>query len=332
MQFNASSWRGVLVTTLLGVAAIGHAATQTSDIELQRDVPFALHDGVSIKGDLYTPKAPGKYPALVALHGGGWQVGSSKEYQYWGPYLAKRGYVVFAINYRLSHDGIKMYPEAVHDTRAAVQFLRSRGEALKIDSNRMGLIGDSAGGHLCSLVALAGDKPPFVGAYPDDPYSHVTTRVNVCVSVYGAYDMAIGWNLALRTRPLDNPAEKFLGVSLIENRQIYFEASPISYATRDKNMPPVVVPGDSRKACSGSGAESATCSQPSFLLAWGTEDETVEMGTDAFLLALQQAGFFTRTVILTGAPHFWMGDPIEEPGSFTGFLAPRLLRFLEARL
>jgi hypothetical protein len=41
---------------------------------------------------------------------------------------------------------------------------------------------------------------------------------------------------------------------------------------------------------------------------------------------------FVRPVILQGAPHFWAADPIEEAGSFSGFLAPRLIRFLQARL
>jgi hypothetical protein len=51
-----------------------------------------------------------------------------------------------------------------------------------------------------------------------------------------------------------------------------------------------------------------------------------------FVTALKQAGFFVRTVIVPGAPHFWMRDPIDEPTSYTGFLAPRLVRFLQARL
>ena len=46
-----------------------------------------------------------------------------------------------------------------------VQFLRRRGQAIKVDPDRIGLLGDSAGAHLTALVALAGDKPPFVGAY-----------------------------------------------------------------------------------------------------------------------------------------------------------------------
>ena len=65
-------------------------------------------------------------------------------------------------------------------------------------------------------------------------------------------------------------------------------------------------------------------------LSVGTEDDLVDRRahTDAFVLALKQAGFFVRTTILQGAPHYFGSDPIDEPNSFSGFLAPRLMRFL----
>jgi len=70
------------------------------------------------------------------------------------------------------------------------------------------------------------------------------------------------------------------------------------------------------------------------LLATGTEDDFVDpkTQTEPFQLALKQAGFFVRPCIVPGAPHYWMNDPIEEPGSLSGFLAPRLVRFLAERL
>ena len=112
--------------------------------------------------------------------------------------------------------------------------------------------------------------------------------------------------------------EKFLGAPLNEDRKLYFEASPLSYAIREKDEPPYVL-----------GQNTKT----SFLLAWGTEDDNAGPGrSDSFLLALKQAGFFVRTTVLVGAPHFWMSDPIDEPTSHTGFLAPRLLRFLRTQL
>ncbi len=69
-------------------------------------------------------------------------------------------------------------------------------------------------------------------------------------------------------------------------------------------------------------------------LSWGTEDDLVdiEQQSKPFMLALKQAGFFVRSAIVPFAPHYWTGDPIDEAGSFTGFLAPRLHRFLLERL
>lgn len=279
------------------------------EIELQRGLEYARHDGQNLTGDLYAPKAAGKYPALVAVHGGGWQVGSADFYGYWGPWLAQRGYVLFAIDYRLARANRKTFPEAVHDVRAAVQFLRARAEALKVDPERIALIGDSAGAHLAALVALAGDGPLLRGGYPDDSHASVSTKVKVCIGIYGVYDLAAQWEHDLLDRPLDNITQKFLGASLVENRRLYFEASPVSYALRENN-------------------------QTAFLLSWGTEDDVVERRTqsEALQRALKQAAFFVRPVVVHGAPHFWASDPIEEPGSLPGFLAPRLLRFLQERL
>jgi acetyl esterase/lipase len=95
----------------------------------------------------------------------------------------------------------------------------------------------------------------------------------------------------------------------MQDRRLYFEASPISYATIANN-------------------------QVAVLLSWGTQDDLVDskQQSEAFLLALKQAGFFARTAVVPGAPHYWLSDPIDEPGSFSGFLAPRLVRFLAERL
>jgi dienelactone hydrolase len=71
----------------------------------------------------------------------------------------------------------------------------------------------------------------------------------------------------------------------------------------------------------------------SVLLANGTEDDVVDRAqTDAFFLALKQAGNFVRRYVMQGAGHYWLTEPLDEPGSFSAFFAPRLLRFLGERL
>ena len=274
-------------------------------VTVHSGVAYANHDGVELSGDLYLPQASKAAPALVAVHGGGWVAGVRSAFQYWGPYLAARGTAVFAISYRLATKS-KTFPEAVQDVLAGVQFVRGKAGAFGIDPARIGLIGASAGAHLAALAALSGKK--FLGAYPQDPFAATDTSIKALV---GVYDMHAMWcSLQVQDgRNSDNKVEKFIGAPPMASRQTYFDASPISYATYANNAIGV-------------------------LLATGTEDDLVDPKTQTgpFQLALKQAGFFVRPCIVPGAPHYWVNDPIEEPGSLSGFLAPRLMRFLAERL
>jgi dipeptidyl aminopeptidase/acylaminoacyl peptidase len=68
-----------------------------------------------------------------------------------------------------------------------------------------------------------------------------------------------------------------------------------------------------------------------FLLIHGTNDDVVDppSQSQAFLIALNQAGILVRRIVIPGAGHFWASDPFEgEPGSYGATTAPRLLRFL----
>src|SRR2546429_9860471 len=156
-------------------------------IETRGGVAYATHDGVARLGDLYLPAAGGPFPALVAVHGGGWQAGARNAFQFWGPYLAARGYVLFAISYRLAKKGQKMFPQAVNDVRAGVQFVRGSAAQIKVDPERIGLFGASAGAHLAALAALGGESTPFKGAYPDDAHAAVGTQVKALVRGYGLF-------------------------------------------------------------------------------------------------------------------------------------------------
>jgi acetyl esterase/lipase len=278
-------------------------------VAVRPDVVFAEHDGVKLLGDLYLPEGLSKAPVLVGMHGGGWQVGDRTFYKHWGNDLAKNGYAVYAIEYRLMKPGVKTWPGAVYDCRAAVQFVRATANELGLDPDRIALIGDSAGAHLASLVALAGEEPPFCTEYRSDPYSSVHTGVRAVVGIYGVYDMVAQWQHDLVMRPRDQITEKFLGCPPTVSRRKFFEASPLSYATVDKNS-------------------------TRFLLIYGREDDIVDPATQSekFLIALRQAGFFVRTAVVPGAGHFWSSEPIEEPGSFGAYLGPKVLRFLAAAL
>ena len=121
--------------------------------------------------------------------------------------------------------------------------------------------------------------------------------------------MVAQWEHDQITRPRDSVTEKLLGCPPMVSRRTFFEASPLSYATVDKNS-------------------------TRFLLIYGREDDIVDPATQSekFLTALKQAGFYARTIVVPGAGHFWSVDPVDEPGSFGAYAAPKIRRFLEVAL
>ena len=284
-----------------------NTAEKLSEFETRPGVTYATHDSVALAGDLYLPKGTGPFPALVGVHGGGWVQGVRGQFQHWGKYLAERGVALFAISYRLAKPGQKTFPHAVQDALAAIQFVRGNAKDFNIAPERIGVFGHSAGGNIGALAALAGKS--YEGGYPQDAHAKVSTDVKMFAGVYGVYDLAEMWGKYNIQSPKQNNIELFLGASLADNRKLYFDASPISHAVTANNKVAVH-------------------------LSVGTEDDLVDRRahTDAFVLALKQAGFFVRTTILQGAPHYWGSEPMDEPGSFSAFLAPRLMRFLAEKL
>ena len=266
----------------LAVALVfGHASAAEFGVSTRPGLVYAEHDGTKLIGDLYLPKGRAKVPAMVAIHGGGWQVGDRGYYKYWGPFLARNGYALFTIEYRLGKAGV--YPAAVYDAKAAIQFVRAKAAEFDIDPDRIGLIGNSAGGYFAAMAALAGDQ--FNSAYRDDPNASTPINVKAVVGFYGIYDMPAQWkhdmlaqrkhemlaqrNHDLISRPNDNITEKFLGVSPMQSRRIYLKSSPISYATIDRN-------------------------QVRFLLIHGSRDDLVDPPSQsgAFFAALTRDRFF----------------------------------------
>jgi acetyl esterase/lipase len=203
--------------------------------------------------------------------------------------------------------GLKAYPGAIYDTKAAVQFVRAKAIELNVDPERIGLVGDSVGAYLGAIVALAGEEPQFSSEYRSQPNAAISAKVKVMVGFYGPYDLLAQWEHDVGLRPHNIPTERFLDAAPHTNRRVFFEASPISYATVDKNS-------------------------TRFLLLHGTKDDNVDPSQSAaFLTALTRAGFFARTIFIPGAGHYFITDPVDET-SFGGFAGPRVLRFLAAAL
>ena len=288
------------------VLAAGSVWAKDYEVVTRPNLEFVQHGDANLAGDLYLPKGLEKAPVVIAVHGGGWQAGSRASYKYWGPFLARNGYALFSIDYRLGKTGT--YPGSAYDLKAAIQFVRAKAVELGLDPDRIGLMGDSAGAHLAALVTLAPDQ--FAAEYRDDPNSVVSPNVKAVVGFYGVYDMLAQWQHDQLARPRDQIGEKFLGASPMQNRRVYFDASPMSYATIERN-------------------------RARFLLIHGTADDVVDPVTQsqAFQTALNQAGIYVRRFVIPGAGHFWASDPFDgEIGGYGATAAPTILRFLEGAL
>ncbi len=99
-----------------------------------------------------------KYPCIVNIHG---YSGSHHDFGYLAEPLLKSGYAIASIDYRVYPPNI--WPAPMHDVKAAIRFLKANSKKYKLDPERFGVMGGSAGGHLSAIVAATNGKPEFEG-------------------------------------------------------------------------------------------------------------------------------------------------------------------------
>jgi len=263
---------GYLNTTILKLAYVAHMIklvdtepeTPPTIMEF-RDIVYKEIDGQALKLDIYKQKdLQQAAPLLVFIHGGGWKSGKKEDYRLYTLDFAEKGFVTASISYRLS--GIAKYPAAIEDVKCAVRWLRAHADEYGFDSDRIALIGGSAGGHL-SLLAGYADEQAF--AAPCD--AEVSSRVQAVVDLYGPVDLTTEW---ARTH---NLTTSFFGMSYEDAPERYRQASPLHWLTSD---------------------------DPPTLIFQGTIDELVPVSqSDTLHAALDRAGVFNEYHRLKGWPH-----------------------------
>jgi acetyl esterase len=107
--------------------------------------------------DVYAPESGGPFPALVAIHGGGFVGGARTDMEPVALFFANNGYAVFTIDYRVAP--AFPYPAAVEDAQTAVRFIREQAGSFGVDPARVGALGGSAGGTIAASLSAAGDDP-----------------------------------------------------------------------------------------------------------------------------------------------------------------------------
>ena len=120
------------------VKAVNLLQLTPGSVVVRENIEYGHTGTRPLKLDLYSPKeADGPVPGLIFIHGGGWKAGKKEDYRIYGLKFAQQGYVVASVQYRLS--GEAQYPAAVHDTKAAVRWMRAEAASIGIDPDRIGV-------------------------------------------------------------------------------------------------------------------------------------------------------------------------------------------------
>jgi acetyl esterase/lipase len=133
---------------------------------------------------VYFPQAGGPWPVLVYVHGGAWMHGDKSEAALFARGMTEQGYLVASINYRMYPAG--RYPSIIQDVKCAVRSLRANASQYNLDSNRIGAVGVSAGGHLVALLGTPDSSAGWdVGEYLDQ-----SSLVQAVIAMAGVMDLS----------------------------------------------------------------------------------------------------------------------------------------------
>ena len=237
--------------------------------------------------DVWVPASPALPRLVVWIHGGAWMFGDRRYLpetlrpNQLFEELVAAGLAVATVDYR--HALEAQFPAQLHDAKAAIRYLRAHADVLGVDTSRIGVWGESAGGHLAALVGLTGHNRDLEGAIG---VLRQSSAVDAVVDWYGVADLSLQPRerrtpevLAEIPPEMLTPPEELMAGG--RNEHTLAVASPITY----------VAPG-----------------APPFLLVHGTADITVPYEQSEVLAqALTAAGVPVRLVPIEGADHIFNG-------------------------
>jgi acetyl esterase/lipase len=282
--YIAMTVAAALIVVVCALGPIGF--TQQNSYTSYLDLEYANVNSTSLKLDLYVPNTGGPFPVVIWVHGGGWQTGDKSDPT---PAIREvnRGYAVVSINYRLQilHpaplDPNLVFPVQIQDCKAAVRWLRANAGLYNLDPNRIGAWGESAGGHLSSLLGTSGGVTDLENL--NEGNASFSSRVTSVVDWYGPTDFL---QMDAQSLPecgpvchncAESPESYLIGCALQTCPALTQRANPISYVTQD---------------------------DAAFLIMHGTADCQVPAGQSQLLYnALQGRGLDVAINFVQGAGH-----------------------------
>ncbi|MDX3855305.1 alpha/beta hydrolase [Streptomyces sp. AK02-01A] len=283
-------------------------ATGADGVRRYDGLSYATNSGYRARLlDLSVPATTGSAPVVVWIHGGAWMEGDRRHPPptvsadlLFGS-LLRAGLAVATIDYRHAREA--PFPAQLHDVKAAIRYLRHYAERLGIDGTRIGVWGESAGGHLAALAGLTGADHAALealegleGLEGTEGVTEGDTTVAAVVDWYGISDL----RPLLPDRPgPDDPFTTLLGGDPADRPRLAAAASPVSYA----------------RSCA-----------PPFLLIHGSRDTLVPFEHSERLAGLLRAASNqVELVAVPGAEHIFLNADV-------GPLVARSVAFLAHHL
>jgi acetyl esterase/lipase len=282
------SWFARMASLLVCLAASAAAANES--FTRQEDVIYGRKFGTALTMDVFTTNEGANGAAVVLCVSGGWISNHDQIQPTIYADLLKRGYTVFAV----VHGSQPKFtiPECVADMNRAVRFIRYNAERFKIDPNRIGITGASAGGHLSLMMGCAGTEGDTSSK---DPVERVSSRVQAVGCFFPPTDFlnygepgkkSLGiepehqFKAPFDFRVQDKITKLFKPVELSEREQICKDMSPCYHVTKD-DPPTLIIHGDS--------------------------DKLVPLQQSQLIVErLREAGVPAKLVVKEGAGHGWM--------------------------
>ncbi len=176
----------LVVVPASAVAADDKPAAKVTYVE---DLVYGKVHGAGLLADVAYPESKEKLPAIISVHGGRWRGGHKRDasainVKQWAGF----GFFALSIDYRLV--GCTPAPACYQDMQCAIRYVHANAEKHNVDTKRIFLIGQSAGGHMVSLAATLGDGPfPRTGGW-----EKASNDVRAIISVAANYELTtLSW-------------------------------------------------------------------------------------------------------------------------------------------
>jgi acetyl esterase/lipase len=286
-----------------------------STVAVVADLLFASPDEHPLYADLYLPDAvPTRRPVIVWLHGGAWRVGDRRLCPDLSRYFAERGFAMVSVDYRLSQQSV--FPAQIEDVKTVIRWVRHVADEYRLDCDRIGLWGSSAGAHLGALAAISrpGEFEDTCWLYPEHDSS-----VRCAVLGYPPIDFE-----QMDPSPT-SPESQLIGAEVRTRPDLAAKANPISYM-HDRVPPCLILHGQ---------ADEIIASRQSELL----YEALVARGNRATLCLVDGLGhgFLNRTALDDDGPYrlcIRSSSTLTraEPTIQNGYIFPMVEEFFRATL